>query len=1080
MTGRFLLELDLKMTDKKNLVQLSLALACTISTHVFAADNSAPAMIQYFESQWRTVETRTPDIFNAGYGGIWIPPAYRADTGNQSVGYDLYDRFDLGYAGNPTLYGTENTLKQMASSMHRIGGSVYADAIWNHNGFNDQSNNAFVNSGGYPGFVMSVSGNPNGDFHAWNASDVLDERVSGLIDIAQESNNLFVRNPLPNPTDANGNPLTNLPAGTSTYAGRIANVPTEANRRFYQDRNGSADRTLFNPYTNETVSRYNFDPTSATTGDATLENATGYLMRHAQWMIQQVGVDGFRLDATKHIPVWVFNQYFDQAVYQVNPRLNLDGSIKNTFSFGELFDGNKQYLQTYIRKDIDPGQPNTIGGNRDTLDFPLFFAMNDNLTHNGVNNDWRNVVNSSIDVQDDGLANNGSQGVAFVQSHDSFGPYLNNVAYAYTLMRPGNALVYFNAEEFGTNREFPKDGRGDALGGMYGNTITKLVNARNTHGRGNYLERWIDKETLVYEREKSAIVALSNRVDNGYDARTVQTSFPPGTRLIEMTGNADDANVDPTHAIANFVIVDPQGRISFNLPRNRNVNGSEHLKGYVIYGLPTPRGTMSIIGASQIIAGENPTASTNDTARLASIDVVTSDSFQLKLATIPVVIDGYTDTNAGGDNAIFSVNSGANENGIGVDLNSNGAVDFTSPGSVVYGFEQFVTKRSPLVSGGDGEYIQTLDARKLIEGYNYVEVRAFRSRPANEPVVYSSFKKTIYVDRLDAIANLDEVQTTTGNNRRVLIENPDHTATSINMLFDLGAAINVNAQVGPGNLTTQIDRDLFQSPQLNNVGTGYHVLTFVTQEITGRTSIKRLPGVWIQTARGLGLGDIDFNNAYSSADVLNFETVLYSRDDLFNPAGDLVIDGLIDNRDLFLLPFQYTNLGQPAVASAARQAVVRRGNLNEDLITDSTDIDTLFDHLGDTGDIWLFDLNVDHAVTTADVDTMLETILLTTYGDTNLDRRVDFTDLLTTAQSYGETTGRTWATGDFTGDDRVDFSDLLLVSQNYNFGVSLGAADDFGTALHQLTRLGYVVPEPTALFVPGMLILAGLRRNRRD
>ena len=59
-------------------------------------------------------------------------------------------------------------------------------------------------------------------------------------------------------------------------------------------------------------------------------------------------------------------------------------------------------------------------------------------------------------------------GVAFVQSHDSSGspPYLANVAYAYMLMRPGNAIVYFNANEFGTRaNNFPQQGRGDSPGG---------------------------------------------------------------------------------------------------------------------------------------------------------------------------------------------------------------------------------------------------------------------------------------------------------------------------------------------------------------------------------------------------------------------------------------------------------------------------------------------------------------------------------------------------------------------------------------------------------------------------------------
>src|SRR5262249_59358853 len=131
---------------------------------------------------------------------------------------------------------------------------------------------------------------------------------------------------------------------------------------------------------------------------------------------------------------------------------------------------------------------------------------------NGLQNDWRRVVNASQDFQDDGIANNGSQGVAFVQSHDQPGAYLENVAYAYMLMRPGNAIVYFNAKEFGNGRPFPRDGKLDALGGYYGSTITKLVNLRNTHGRGNYIQRLWEKEWLIFQREGSALGGLSNRL----------------------------------------------------------------------------------------------------------------------------------------------------------------------------------------------------------------------------------------------------------------------------------------------------------------------------------------------------------------------------------------------------------------------------------------------------------------------------------------------------------------------------------------------------------------------------------------
>ncbi len=49
---------------------------------------------------------------------------------------------------------------------------------------------------------------------------------------------------------------------------------------------------------------------------------------------------------------------------------------------------------------------------------------------------------------DEKWACDGSQGVSFVDSHDDLVggfPFLMNVAYAYTLLRPGNAIVYMNA-----------------------------------------------------------------------------------------------------------------------------------------------------------------------------------------------------------------------------------------------------------------------------------------------------------------------------------------------------------------------------------------------------------------------------------------------------------------------------------------------------------------------------------------------------------------------------------------------------------------------------------------------------------
>ena len=68
-----------------------------------AVDTSAPTILQWFDGSYKSMETRASDIFMAGYGNLWTPPPGRADSGNHSVGYDQYNRFDLGYARNHTL-----------------------------------------------------------------------------------------------------------------------------------------------------------------------------------------------------------------------------------------------------------------------------------------------------------------------------------------------------------------------------------------------------------------------------------------------------------------------------------------------------------------------------------------------------------------------------------------------------------------------------------------------------------------------------------------------------------------------------------------------------------------------------------------------------------------------------------------------------------------------------------------------------------------------------------------------------------------------------------------------------------------
>src|SRR6185503_3807738 len=96
---------------------------------------------------------------------------------------------------NSTLYGTETGLKALTDQIHRLGGAYYIDFVANHDGFSDGTTPGFVAAGDYPGFVVTLPLEPDGDFHSSNDGGDIQGRLAGLIDIAQEKNHQFIRSP---------------------------------------------------------------------------------------------------------------------------------------------------------------------------------------------------------------------------------------------------------------------------------------------------------------------------------------------------------------------------------------------------------------------------------------------------------------------------------------------------------------------------------------------------------------------------------------------------------------------------------------------------------------------------------------------------------------------------------------------------------------------------------------------------------------------------------------------------------------------------------------------------------------------
>ena len=734
-------------------------------------------------------------------------------------------------------------------------------------------------------------------------------------------------------------------------------------------------------------------------------------------------MDGFRLDAAKHVESFV-QSALDRAVYRANPRPLLDGSTDNVFMYGEVFDTNRDLLQANIRKDINPNDLGRIGGNRDVLDFAQAQAFRDNLTLNGLQNNWQNVANAGMDVFDDGL-HNGSQGVMFVGSHDEGGPALTNVAHAFMLMHPGNAVVYLNGKEFGDNRDFPKDGRGDALGGVFGETITKLVEIRNSHGRGNYFERFLSKEELAYEREGSSIVLMSNRTDSGFDDRRLDVNVPFGTYLVELTGNAkawnDEVGNDDIPEVLQATNDTFEGQSFVDARFLRNGDSD---RGYLIYGLQTPQSELGIelSGITSVLEGGVPEANdfSNGITRLEDLHVVTGGTLDVTLRTQAVFLPGdIRDRDADGSNALLMLDGG-------VDVNGNGVVDVVSPDSASYGFEAFTTSRitGHSATDGNGEYRQTIDTSQLAEGAHFITVRAFRNRDDGGPAVFSDFTKGIYIDQLKPVTEVASFDPFGPNadNRDIIVRSVDRTATKVHVFHNLPASFTdaqILSFVGNNNDSGQIASDqfafgVFGAPHGNNVA------TVVTFERTGNFNIQRFSGLFAETSNGAGLGDVNLDGSFTISDVANvsgaFEEILYSQNDQFNAAADVNGDGLIDTFDLLALEDVYIEVGADA-ATRDLLRIVKHRRVDYDFsggVPTMSDLAILESQFGSTE--WNFDLDANGIVDQDDSDFFVEHFLVTlSLGDFNEDGIVNVADI----DFYSGKIGL--ASGDLGFDGRLDF-----------------------------------------------------------
>ena len=78
----------------------------------------------------------SPRLRKMGFDGIWIPPPSKGDKGENSMGYDIFDHYDLGdkyqKGRTSTRFGTKDSLLRLIAVAHANGLEVYPDIVLNH------------------------------------------------------------------------------------------------------------------------------------------------------------------------------------------------------------------------------------------------------------------------------------------------------------------------------------------------------------------------------------------------------------------------------------------------------------------------------------------------------------------------------------------------------------------------------------------------------------------------------------------------------------------------------------------------------------------------------------------------------------------------------------------------------------------------------------------------------------------------------------------------------------------------------------------------------------------------------------
>ena len=451
------------------------------------------AILQVFNQSHNEIAARLPEIAEAGYTALWVPPPTKAN-GGMSVGYDLNDPFDIGNTDLrgtwSTRYGVEADLHNLIELCHRFGMRVYFDNVMNHRSYDVPGWDERTATDVYPGMCpedFHVRTTSDGFYRKWdNVRDWNDEwqvmflGLSDLLDIAHET------------------PNQNFGAKEGDWHEKPQFVRHPNNPEFY-DRKPNGDWVGFGPDNGITVEDLRDHP------DFYKEDVGAYLIRAVRWLVDRTKVDGLRLDAVKHVPYYFFGAQDDSA--------SSDGYVGNVqwqFNMTRGFNDWENHRESVFNSD-DPRNDAMLFGEHlgnPPPQWPYVSAgmrLVDDRLRNELN--WRFSANQldGFDGESAGSELGPNCGVMHAQSHDNDFVDRKPLHHAMYFMRRGLGLVYSDgnchAETLtGSGGAFPRWAQTDFLGQWHQKQIPTLLHAHENFARYNQIPKWSQGNYIAFQR----------------------------------------------------------------------------------------------------------------------------------------------------------------------------------------------------------------------------------------------------------------------------------------------------------------------------------------------------------------------------------------------------------------------------------------------------------------------------------------------------------------------------------------------------------------------------------------------------